>query len=140
VGGLWGLPLVWAIGQLPSVAAQGVALVLIGLVSVAICSSAARALGGSSDPQAIVLDEIAALPIVFLGVALSTWPVWLAGWLLFRIFDITKPWPIRLLERLPGGWGILADDWGAAVVGCAALHGLLWLDQTAAWGIFAPVT
>ncbi len=137
IGGLWGLPLAWAVGLLPGENAQLLAIVLLGLASVAICSAAARALGGSKDPQSIVLDEIAALPIVFLGVEPAGPAVWLAGWLLFRLFDITKPMPICLFERLPGGWGIMADDWAAAAVACAALHGLLWLDRAADWGMFA---
>ena len=137
VGGLWGLPLAWAVGMLAGVEAQLLAIVVIGLASVAICSAAARALGGSKDPQSIVLDEIAALPIVFLGLVPSGPAVWLAGWLLFRLFDVTKPLPIRLFERLPGGWGIMADDWAAAVVACGTLHGLLWLDGVAEWGMFA---
>ena len=137
IGGLWGLPLAWAVGLLSTVDAQVLAIVLIGLASVAICSAATQALGGSKDPQSIVLDEIAALPIVFLGVEPAGPAVWLAGWLLFRLFDITKLPPIRHFERLPDGWGIMADDWAAAVVACAALHGLLWLDRVAEWGMFA---
>ena len=129
VGGLWGLPLAWAIGCLPTAAAQILAIVLVGVAGVAICSAAARALGGSKDPQAIVLDEIAALPIAYLGVAQKNLPIWITGWLLFRLFDITKPWPIRRYERLPGGLGIMADDWMAAVYACGVLHGLLWMDR-----------
>ena len=137
IGGLWGLPLAWAIGRLPTPGAETLAVVLIGLASVALCSAAARSLGGSKDPQSIVLDEIAALPIVFLGVEPTRWTVWLAGWLLFRAFDITKPPPIRQFERLPNGWGIMADDWVAALLAGVALHGLLWLDRTAGWALFA---
>lgn len=137
IGGLWGLPLAWAVGLISTGSAQVLAIVLIGLASVAICSVAARVLGGSKDPQSIVLDEIAALPIVFLGVEPTGPAVWLAGWLLFRLFDITKLPPISRFERLPGGWGIMADDWAAAVVACLVLHGLLWLDRIAAWGMFA---
>lgn len=125
VGGLWGLPLAWAIGMLPTVGDQVVALVIIGLVSVAVCSRAASVFGGK-DPQVIVLDEIAALPIVYLGVSEKTTVTWLIGWVLFRVFDITKPPPARQLERLPAGWGIVADDVVAAVFACVALHGVLW--------------
>jgi len=139
IGGLWGLPLALAVGMLPTVTAEVLAIVLIGLASVAICSVAARALGSSKDPQAIVLDEIAALPIVFLGVDSKGPAVWIAGWLLFRALDITKPPPIRQFERLPSGWGIMADDWVAAAEACVLLHLLLWLDQIAAWGMFAAV-
>jgi len=135
VGGLWGLPLAWAIGLLATSSSQLLVIGLIGWVSVAICSTAASALGGSKDPGAIVLDEIAALPIVFLGISTATPAIWVAGWLLFRLLDITKPPPIRLFEQLPGGWGIMADDWIAAAMACAALHGLLWIDQAASWAV-----
>lgn len=133
IGGLWGLPLAWAIGLLPTENAELTVIVLIGLVSVAICSSAANALGGSKDPQSIVLDEIAALPIVFIGIEPAGPAVWLTGWLLFRIFDICKPPPIRRFERLPGGWGIMADDWVAALGACIALHLVLWLGGSLGW-------
>ena len=137
VGGLWGLPLAWAICQLPSTAAQLLVIVVIGLAGVAICAAATRALGGEEDPGAIVIDEIAALPIVFLGVGTAGFAVWLAGWLLFRLFDIAKPWPIRGFEKLPGGWGVMADDWVAAAMAGVSLHGLLWLGHLAGWEMFA---
>ncbi|MCG8449317.1 MAG: phosphatidylglycerophosphatase A [Pirellulales bacterium] len=129
VGGLWGLPLAWAIGCLANPGAQILVIVVVGAAGVSLCSSAATALGGSKDPQAIVLDEIAALPIVYLGFAKKNLAVWLLGWLLFRLLDISKPWPIRRYERLPGGWGIMADDWMAAVYACLVLHGLVGLDR-----------
>jgi len=129
IGGLWGVPLVWAIAQFPRWEAQLIALVVLELVAVAVCTRAARALGPAKDPQAVVLDEIAALPIVFLGAPLGGPAVWIAGFLLFRLFDITKLAPARQAERLPEGWGIMADDWVAGVQACAALHVLLWLDQ-----------
>ena len=138
VGGLWGLPLAMAIAAFPQPAAQIFLIALVGVLSVAICTSAAAGLGGSKDPQSIVLDEIAALPIAYLGVETRTPAVWLAGWVLFRVFDISKPWPVRRLERLPNGWGIMADDWLAALFACFALHALLWLDRTMALGWLLP--
>lgn len=130
VGGLWGLPLAMAIGQF-SPAAQQVTTVLVVLVSIAICTVAARLLGGSKDPQSIVLDEIAALPIVYLGVWERTPAIWIAGFLLFRLFDITKPWPAKQAEKLPAGLGIMADDCVAACYACLALNLLVWLDWLA---------
>ncbi|MGI9429252.1 MAG: phosphatidylglycerophosphatase A family protein [Bythopirellula sp.] len=139
IGGLWGLPLAWLVLQLSPWGAQMLVVALIGLAGVAICSVAARALGGGTDPQAIVFDEIAALPIVFLGIEPTSGAVWLVGWLLFRFFDITKPPPIRRFERWPGGWGIMADDWIAAAAACVVLHALLRLDRLAEWGFLTPV-
>jgi phosphatidylglycerophosphatase A len=71
------------------------------------------------------------MPLCFLGWPalarpLGPWPAWavfIAGFLLFRLFDIAKPLGIRKLENLPGGWGIVADDVAAALATCAVLHG-----------------
>jgi len=69
---------------------------------------------GRKDPGLVVVDEVAGQWITF--VALPFTPVTaLAGFLLFRVMDIVKPWPARDLERLPGGWGIMADDVAAGV-------------------------
>ncbi len=127
IGGLWGLPLAWGIAALPGQGLQLAAICLLGLVGVLLCSQAATALGATKDPGAIVLDEILALPIVFVGTEARCPVVWLAGFALFRLLDITKPWPICWAERLPEGWGIMADDWLAAGFACLALHGLLWI-------------
>ncbi|MFP6666117.1 MAG: phosphatidylglycerophosphatase A [Pirellulales bacterium] len=140
-GSIWGLPLAWAIGQVPQVGPLPAAIVQVALIvaicaaGVPLCSSASRRLGGQKDPGAIVFDEIASLPITFflipwheydgagLGVVLA------AGFLLHRVFDITKPPPCRRLERLDGGLGIMADDWIAGIYSCLALHALLWIWQ-----------
>jgi phosphatidylglycerophosphatase A len=109
----------------------GAQLALVAIISVAaapVCEAAARALGTSHDPGAIVLDEIVALPIVFIGVPAMNWFVLLAGYVLFRVCDILKPGLARSAEKLPGGWGIVADDSVAAVLACILLHGAIWLD------------
>lgn len=129
VGSLWGLPLAWAVGQLDPYAQRLAALLLVP-VAMVICNVAARMLGGGKDPQAIVFDEIAVLPIVFLGTGEKSAAVWVVGFLLFRLFDITKPWPVNRLEQLPGGVGIVADDFAAALYACLALHAMLWADTS----------
>jgi phosphatidylglycerophosphatase A len=69
---------------------------------------------GLKDPGQIVVDEIAGyLVTVFMMPA--SWKLWLAGFLLFRLFDVWKPPPCRRLEALPGGTGIVADDLMAGV-------------------------
>jgi phosphatidylglycerophosphatase A len=50
------------------------------------------------------------------------WQIMLAAFLFFRLFDIWKPFPIRLLEKLPGGWGIMADDWLAGIYAALLLR------------------
>ena len=71
---------------------------------------------GAKDPQFIVIDEVSGQLFTFLF-ALSplNWKYLTLGFILFRVFDIWKPFPARQAESLPGGWGIMADDWAAAV-------------------------
>ena len=128
IGSLWGLLLVWAIDQLPGTGGQIAVILLVLVLSSLLCTRAARVLGGRSDPQEIVLDEIVALPIVFVGLGDKSPALWLTGWLLFRVFDISKPPPVRQLERLPEGWGIVADDVAAAIYALLVLRGAIWLD------------
>ena len=107
-------------------------------MGIPLATAAGRALGGKKDNQAIIWDEIATVPVVFLFVPLTTWRIALAGYVLHRLFDITKPPPARQLERLPDGLGVMADDWMASLYACLLLAGLEWLDQTAQWGVLLP--
>ncbi len=123
-GGLWGLVLVAGMqggigGQSLSGWSWGLTSLAVILLGVPICAAAANGLG-RKDPGCVVYDEIAAFPIVFAGVALTPL-TGLLGFALFRLFDIAKPWPCRRLERLPGGWGIMADDLMAGVYAGAVL-------------------
>lgn len=138
VGGLWGLALVPAIEKIPPLWLQTAVVAVLLLLAVAISEIAARALGAATDPQPIVLDEIVVLPIVFLAGPRLTWQMLIVGFLLFRLFDIWKPGLAREAEKLPGGWGIVADDAVAAALAWAALHGLLWLDCHAGVCWLAP--
>jgi len=65
---------------------------------------------GRKDPGLVVVDEVCGQWIALAGAATLNWASWLAAFALFRVFDIWKPPPVRQLERLPGGWGIVADD------------------------------
>lgn len=129
IGGLWGLALVPAVTCQNQLGAQIGVVCLLAAIAIPICSVAARALGTGGDVGAIVLDEIAALPIVFIGLASPSWKVIAVGFALFRLCDIAKPGLIREAEKLPGGLGIVADDTLAAILACIALHATLWLDQ-----------
>lgn len=80
---------------------------------------------GRSDPGAIVIDEVAGVLLTLLWLPV-TWQGAAAGFLLFRLFDIVKPFPARLAERLGGGWGVMADDLVAGAYAHAALRLLLW--------------
>lgn len=129
VGTLWGIPLAWAILLLPHLLWQVMAIAVLCLIGVPICG-AASAHFGRKDPGCIVWDELASLPIVFLGLpaaAMGRVEIALAGFLLFRFFDISKLPPVRALERLPGGWGVMADDMAAAAYALATFMLLRWL-------------
>jgi phosphatidylglycerophosphatase A len=58
----------------------------------------------------VVIDEVVGQMITFLATPRVTWKGLLAGFILFRAFDIVKPFPARRAERFPGGWGIMLDD------------------------------
>lgn len=79
---------------------------------------------GLKDPQFVVIDETAGQLITLIGAPLA-WKSFLAGFILFRAFDIVKPPPVRQLERLPGGVGIVVDDVAAGLYGLAIMHVLL---------------
>jgi phosphatidylglycerophosphatase A len=124
------------------------ALALLFLLAAIGVWSASRAAGyaGTEDPQFVVIDEVAgqhltlllplipiALPhftahmdfstfAIFFALSLVNWKYLLLGFILFRVFDIWKPWPIRRLEKLPGGWGIMADDWMAGIYAAILLR------------------
>lgn len=85
---------------------------------------------GKSDPSEAVVDEVMGQLITFTFVPFGiSWPFILAGFLLFRLFDIWKPFPVRTLEMLPGGLGICADDIVAGVYAgiCLAAGYAIWL-------------
>jgi phosphatidylglycerophosphatase A len=122
-------------------------LILVFLVFVGVWSaSRVAAYSGVKDPQYVVIDEVAgqhltlilplipiALPrlmehfdfstyAIFSALSLVNWKYLLMGFILFRVFDIWKPFPVRQLEKLPGGWGIMADDWMAGVYAAILLR------------------
>ncbi len=102
-------------------------MVILALAGAVICIKFAPviiALTGKDDPGEVVADEVAGQAITLLAAPflfppdVSTkqiWAVALLGFFLFRLFDSVKPWPIRRLEKLPEGWGILCDDLLAGV-------------------------
>jgi len=96
------------------------AVVVMAAAGVWLCGRTSRALG-VKDHGAIVWDEIVGVMIA-LGIAGAAPGDWLAGFILFRILDILKPWPIRVFDRrIPGGLGIMADDVVAGVLAGLAI-------------------
>ena len=97
-------------------------------IGIPLCTIASSQLGGQKDPSSIVIDEFSAMPLVLLAVhpEQRTWLVVLIAFLLFRLFDITKPPPCRQLENLPHGLGVMADDWAAAGFSACVLFVILF--------------
>ncbi len=101
--------------------------------AVAMCGEAEFRLG-QRDPGQVVLDEFVAMPLCFLGwrellEVAPPWAIFLAGFAVFRLFDVLKPFGIARLQHLPDGWGVVVDDVAAALATCVTLHLLaaLWL-------------
>ena len=111
-------------------------LALAGSVICVKFAPAAITATGKDDPGEVVADEFAGQALTylvipfFIPVILTPGQIYIiasVGFLLFRFFDITKPWPIRKLEKLPKGWGILADDLLAGVFAAIVLLIIIFL-------------
>ena len=129
--GSWGsaatVLLWWLVARNIPGAQQAYVCAALALVAVAIGIPAATLVArasGREDPQFVVIDETAGQLITLIAAPL-TWKCLLVGFILFRAFDIVKPPPIRLLERLPEGTGIVIDDVGAGLYALAAMQLLL---------------
>lgn len=113
------------------------AFVLVGSVICVMFAPTVAAAVGKEDPGEVVADEFAGQSLVFIPAVLLSQlqPLLMAGlgFVLFRLFDIAKPWPIRKLEKLPNGWGILADDLLAGVY--AAILLLLVSILKSCWAV-----
>ncbi|HKV92976.1 MAG TPA: phosphatidylglycerophosphatase A [Candidatus Angelobacter sp.] len=111
------IPTAWL---LPIAVIVSVAVSLLGIPP----STVVARESGQKDPGFVVIDEVAGQMIALIGVPVH-WKYLLAGFILFRSFDITKPFPLRRLERLPGGTGIMLDDVGAGLYALVLLQ--IWL-------------
>ena len=145
-GSLAGVALAYLVGALhaPTIQLGGLVfsnyspvfwLVLLSLAGVLAATRVAERLG-TRDPQVVVIDEVsgqwlalAASPALLLPSLTpgghANWKYYLLGFILFRVFDIWKPFPANRAEALPGGWGIMADDWVAGLYAAACL----WLAR-----------
>jgi phosphatidylglycerophosphatase A len=129
--GTWGSAatvLLWAVAayELPTQLRTPLAIALaafVTLIGIPAATLVARASGGK-DPQFVVIDEVAGQLIALIAAPLA-WKTFLAGFILFRAFDIVKPPPVRQLEKLPEGTGIVLDDVAAGIFALLAMHLLL---------------
>ena len=124
LGSVVGLLLWWALPASPIV--QGAAIVLL-FASGSWSGSVAERHFGKADPGQVVIDEVMGM-LITLFVNPVAWAGALGGFLLFRLFDIVKPYPANRLERLHGGIGVMADDAMAAVYANLALRLCLWFS------------
>lgn len=120
-GSLPGVALAWALSRAPGWAAA-MATAAVAAVGVWAAGRAEERFV-EKDPGRVVIDEIAGQMVTLLFLP-ATAPILIAGFLLFRALDVTKPWPARSLEALPGGSGIMADDLMVGLYGNLILHGL----------------
>lgn len=122
-GTLAGIPLFLLLASLP-IGVYVLVVTLLFLLGVPLCERVSRDLG-EHDHGGIVWDEIVGLLVTMTAVPVS-WKTVIAGFLLFRLFDILKPWPIRWLDRhVGGGFGIMVDDLLAGIFAAAVLQLLL---------------
>lgn len=123
MGTLAALPFAWLLGQLSLLPYLGITLACL-LLGIYLCGQTAKDLGVHDHPS-IVWDEFVGLFISLIAVP-PTWLNLLLGFVLFRIFDILKPWPIGWLDRhLHGGLGIMLDDVLAGVYAWVILQLIL---------------
>jgi len=100
-------------------------------VAIQICGEAENRMF-KRDPAEVILDEMVAIPLCYIGLDFylipgRAWIVILLGFVFFRIFDILKPFGIDKLQKLPGGLGVVVDDLAAAGATCLTLHIILFL-------------
>lgn len=127
VGTVVAVPLWWLLAALP-LWAYALTVAVLFILGVDWCGYAARRMG-RGDPRQIVWDEVVGFLIAMIG-AEANWRNALCGFVLFRLFDILKPWPICQLDRnVGGGLGIMADDAVAGVITLA----LLFVANAANW-------
>jgi phosphatidylglycerophosphatase A len=146
-GSAVGLVLAWLLHAHGGIFGSPVGLLMsglaIGAIGIAVSGPVCRALS-AKDPGCIVIDEIAgqflacaAIPMVpalaSRGAVLAwPWP-WLSAFVLFRLFDVWKPGPIRRLQDLPGGWGVVMDDVAAGIYAAAVLAAAGWAIGRFGW-------
>jgi len=106
LGTLWGVPIVYLVSFSPwtVLVALGV-LFFLGLIS----SNEVIKMTGDSDPEEVIIDEVVGYVACFLFVE-PTLKTYILAFLIFRILDIVKPFPVNLFEKLPGPYGVMMDD------------------------------
>ena len=124
-GTLAAIPLFWFMSTLPLAVYLAVVGVLF-LIGIYLCQVTTDRLG-AHDHSAIVWDEVVGYLLTMTAIPFD-WRWVLAGFFLFRLFDVWKPWPVRALDRsVEGGLGIMLDDIGAAIYAALSLQAIIYL-------------
>jgi phosphatidylglycerophosphatase A len=132
-GSLAAIVIAWLLHAYAGVPPWGFAILALALLGPAIWSADVTAReAGLKDPQVVVVDEVVGQWIAIGGAAFGkagmNWKAWCAAFVLFRAFDIWKPPPVRQLERVPGGAGIVLDDAMAGVYAALVLSAAGWFN------------
>jgi phosphatidylglycerophosphatase A len=124
-GSALGIGIVIGIGRLPLERLWLAAIVVISAAAIGAvgvwASGGAEKYFGCIDPKQVVIDEVVGQMLALFLWPSAAWPWLLTGFLIFRVCDVVKPFPIRRLERAPGGWGIMLDDVGAGIYSLVVL-------------------
>jgi len=128
-GSLAALALAWVLNSYAGVSAAWLAFFGALLMAPAIWAAGRMAKDtGSKDPQVVVIDEVVGQWITLGGATTLNAKSWIAAFALFRLFDIWKPPPVRRLERIPGGAGIVLDDAMAGIYAALVLYFAGWFN------------
>jgi len=128
-GSLAALAIAWLLHTYAGVSSIGLAwlALLLAIPGIWAADVVAR-VNRAKDPQIVVVDEVVGQWMTLAGATALNWKSWLLAFVLFRLFDIWKPPPVRQLERLPGGLGIVADDAMAGIYGALVLFAAGWFN------------
>ncbi len=128
-GSLAAILIAWLLHEFAGVGSLGFAILALALTGPAIWAADVTAREtGLKDPQIVVVDEVVGQWIAVAGASQLNWKSWIAAFVLFRAFDIWKPPPVRQLERLPGGTGIVLDDVMAGVYAALVMSAAGWFN------------
>lgn len=128
-GSLAALVLAWILNRYAGAGPLTFAILAVLLLGPAIWAAGVTARqSGLKDPQIVVIDEVVGQWLALAGAARLNWKAWLAAFALFRMFDILKPPPVRQLERVPGGAGIVLDDVMAGVYAALVMFAAGWFN------------
>jgi phosphatidylglycerophosphatase A len=128
-GSLGALAVAWALHAYLGISGACLALFGVLLIAPAIWAAGRMAKDtGSKDPQVVVIDEVVGQWITLAGATTLNAKSWIAAFALFRLFDIWKPPPVRQLEKIPGGAGIVLDDAMAGIYAALVLYCAGWFN------------